>query len=141
MSPQPRRSVCVVRPAVALLALTLLVGGCTTPSEPVSQAQADATMNAWTLGPLVDEHGHHRSLALDSPEMAELHEIQPWLTMGEPWYAGRVDRSRQITHGTKVRGVDRVLIATRDRIEGSDGEVNDDFRLQVRTQRTFERRP
>lgn len=135
----------LVRPRGTAVALTTLavvaLGGCASSSPQSTNAERTAAMNAWTLGPLVDDEGNYRSLSLDSPPMAELIEIQPWLAVGEPWYAGRIDRSRQITAGVRRQVVERAFISTTDRVEGKDGQVKDDFKLRVSTERIIELRP
>ncbi|MEM7626527.1 MAG: hypothetical protein AAF333_13105 [Planctomycetota bacterium] len=124
--------------ASALLAVAATtLGGCATSSQP-TDAERAAAVNAWTLGPLVDDDGSYRSLSLDSPEMAELLEIQPWLTMGEPWYAGRVDRARQVTAGVKFTIVEKAFVAEKDRFDSNNGQVQDNFKSVITSKRLIE---
>lgn len=106
------------------------LGGCASSSQS-SEAERAAELNAWTLGPLVDAEGNHRSLAIDSRTMQELQHFQPWLTSGPSWYDSRLDRGPSVAAGTRRVSVSISETITRDRFSSSNGRVQDNYSQNV----------
>ncbi|MEO1236403.1 MAG: hypothetical protein AAFX76_06395, partial [Planctomycetota bacterium] len=78
-----------LRPGVLLVVAAIILPGCA--------AQREARLTARESGPLVDDFGHHRSLSLDPPAMAELVGRQPQLLLSTPAYYDRLDRGVGVT--------------------------------------------
>ncbi|MEO0514841.1 MAG: hypothetical protein AAF086_06045 [Planctomycetota bacterium] len=119
-------------PALALtcsaLAVVMVGPGCTSSSSQQQRAAdaRDAEVR-FVLGPLVDEDGARRSLALDSAAMNELYDYQPWLTQQASWYDTRLDDRPGVNAGSR-----RVILSVsettvRDKISSSNGKVQDNY--------------
>jgi len=122
---------------LAAAILTLMLMGCAQGQRGQAAAHRDAEM-AWQLGPLLDEHGSHRSLSFDSPLMAEFIAYRDQVTTGPAWYDGRLDRGPRVVSGTRRTTVLRSHTRTRDRLNVSDGDVRDTYSSNTSRQRTIE---
>ncbi|MEM1108403.1 MAG: hypothetical protein AAGH99_06900 [Planctomycetota bacterium] len=117
---------------LALTVVLLATAGCQSNSK-VSQAEQarDAEMR-FVLGPLVDADGTRRSLSLDSREMAELQELQPWLDDRTAWYHSRLDNRRGVDSGFLPPVFTIIEIKDRDKLNSSNGQVQDNFSRDVK---------
>lgn len=117
--------------AVGLSLVVLALGGCASSDARQRDADRAAEINTWTLGPLVDAEGNHRSLAVDSQAMQELQHFQPWLTAGPAWYDSRLDRGPSVAAGTRRVSISVSETITRDRFSSSNGRVQDNYSQNV----------
>ncbi|MEM9916030.1 MAG: hypothetical protein AAF911_13835 [Planctomycetota bacterium] len=110
------------------LAMALLGVGCA-PSAAERQRAVEArdAEVRFELGPLVDAEGARRSLALDSPAMAELLEFQPWLDERTAWYHDRHDRRPGVEAGTRRTIIAISETTVRDKFSSSNGRMQDNY--------------
>lgn len=114
------------------MAVASLGTGCA-PSAVKQQRAAEArdAEVRFQLGPLVDEDGARRSLALDSPAMRDLQQYQPWLESQNAWYDTRLDQRPGVTAGTRRTILSISETSVRDKISSSNGQVQDNFSQNI----------
>jgi hypothetical protein len=117
-----------------LFAIALTAGGCVAPSARPAENHRAAV---WS-GPLLDEAGHHRSLALNGPVQQALLALQPSLRPSSAWYVDRLDRRRSVAAGVKTVDVSRGFVSRNDRVRSYNGRVYDDFFRSEQTRRYIE---
>jgi len=134
-----RMRISILAPSGLALIAILFSAGCT-PSASQQQAAADARAAEarYVLGPLVDEDGGRRSLALDSSAMRDLHAFQPWLEQQASWYDTRLDSRRGVSAGSR-----RVILSisettVRDKVDSNNGRVRDEFEKDSTRRRVIE---
>lgn len=114
--------------ATALLATALLILGSLGCSSGRC-ANVSQEPSAWHFGPATDADGNVRLLALNSPELREAQELQPWLTdaASQAWYFDRNDRPAFVTSGFQSATREVSSTFTRDRQGVSRGVVSDNY--------------
>jgi len=122
---------------LGLIVATSLTAGCSSTSKQQAEAQQQDMMR-WQLGPLVDEQGDQRSLALNSPQMDRLVQAQSWEASQAAWYYSRVDHGPAVTAGHRLPSYEITQVKTRDRISGTDGDVKDNYSRNVTRERFTE---
>lgn len=117
---------------LTLTVVLLATAGCQANSNASQAEQARDAEMRFVLGPLVDADGARRSLSVDSPEMAELQELQPWLDDRTAWYHSRLDNRRGVDSGFRQPVFTIIEIKDRDKLNSSNGQVQDNFSRDVK---------